>query len=751
MASPSYVVVRLHPITPTDADTFTQALDGLTVTAFDVSYANQDPGVQIGQATYNAPSSVKVNPGPPGLPPTVVITYPPNTGIVQHYTAVEQPLQPPVFRFAPVATAIIPVAPNLPEYDTVDLRLEFDSGGDKVLISDVYYNVPVISSVPSPEQEYPSAPPSAYVALPLVGDPNAATVTLPADGSPPNFDELMKAVVKVLSADPGTGNFDVTKLTPDECQNIAYEIAWSLPHPLPGIPNHDTLENMYDSSVNTGATSDPHEEDRQEFEGGLQSYYATPDAIAVRLTRFVYALSAAVACEQMSLQATQAMLEFPVVTGPGTNGPINEARVLLTWPGGSPPPISFGVPAGYFFALGANMPTQLMAPQRYQMVCSDTLDRVLSDLQAAVSALVVSEQQGYATSGGTGINSAGINPAQAARQLAALGGAAATATPQCALNNTLQPLAHDWLAYPPTGPVSPPNVDWRSYQASDDASDFWPTESANQPAGYLDLVLCALTQAFVTPPNPPGTLGDEIAQWLPMLTVPNGLAAENVPTLSQVSAPQWTSFFQPQPDWLPPFTQPGNTAARIAAFIRYAQKFFQVAPASPPGSYTAPGSGGPPTLDLPSSDWLQDALAAYQSPPLNGGPITFGNGFDASLMQQAAATVFPGDARAQAWLVQALTERRSTRSPRWPMPPLSRPSRTIRGPSASRSSRRRLYARGFRRATAAGPAAGDVGRRFPAGARRYGRLWPGPGHLQRRQSRRTIAQDLQRPVPSGQP
>src|SRR5262249_23607084 len=54
-----------------------------------------------------------------------------------------------------------------------------------------------------------------------------------------------------------------------------------------------------------------------------------------------------------------------------------------------------------------------------------------------------------------------------------------------------------------------------------------------------------------------------------------------------------------------------------------------------------------PLLPLPNGDPITACLVAY------GGAIVFGTGFSAAQLQTAAATVFPGDASAQAWLVQA--------------------------------------------------------------------------------------------------
>ena len=125
-----------------------------------------------------------------------------------------------------------------------------------------------------------------------------------------------------LSAAVGPGTVisfapDLATLSLAQCQNIAYEIVWGQQPPLPAPA--DPPENLYTNPPNSGtmlsgssnSTPNQLEGDRQQFEGKLQSYYAVADTNASRLTSSVYALAAAIACEQQSVAATQAMLQFP--------------------------------------------------------------------------------------------------------------------------------------------------------------------------------------------------------------------------------------------------------------------------------------------------------------------------------------------------------------------------------------------------------------------------------------------------------
>ena len=106
--------------------------------------------------------------------------------------------------------------------------------------------------------------------------------------------------------------------TPSYSRRIAYDIVWSSQNTLPNPP--DPLESLYTNPPNPGGgggndsstTQNNFEQDRQKFQGELNSFYATRDASGERLTKFVAAVSAAVVCEQASLHSDAALLQFPV-------------------------------------------------------------------------------------------------------------------------------------------------------------------------------------------------------------------------------------------------------------------------------------------------------------------------------------------------------------------------------------------------------------------------------------------------------
>ena len=460
---------------------------------------------------------------------------------------------------------------------------------------------------------------------------------------------------------------DLGALTLDQCKNIAYEIVWSQQQPPPTPP--DPVEDLYTNPPNTGAslnssTPNQYEGDRQQFEAQLNSYYTVANATADRLTNFVFALSAAVACQQQSLAATQALVEFPPNPGAGSS---NDVAVVLTGLGLAGAP-NFGVPAAYFYALGAVMPSQVSIAQRYSLATRDALIDLLGNLTTAINAGTVTDLEAFTASilGGTA-PAGSVNAAQAARRLGALYVPAGTATPLAPLDSLGLPTSADtpsgktltftsvagvntgmsvagpsippsaavssvaaatglvtlsapvlndapagssvvftppystgltsliqsWLSFPstPNGAIS--SV---SYQPGDDDAKFWPGAAKAQPAAFLNLVLCALTQGAILPVPFTGALGDAIST-SPVLGTPLTVTA-----LAAVTSQQWTQFFQANPTWLPNFTQPGDTTARIAAFVRATQKFFAVGSSGPSSPFvlatSAPTPAGQPSSNV---------------------------------------------------------------------------------------------------------------------------------------------------------
>jgi hypothetical protein len=445
------------------------------------------------------------------------------------------------------------------------------------------------------------------------------------------------------------------------CTRIAYDIVWSYRNTLPIPP--DLLESLYtdppnpgNSSTQTGGNNNNQvlEQDRQKFEGTLNSFYSTRNATAERLAKFVSAVSAAVYCELTSVKATAALLVFPVDSSQPFASAVESEIVLQGISGAGANAINFGVPAAFFYALGAKMDKSTTAAQRYQMATGDAIDRLLQEFSAAENADVIEDSEAFLTSTGT----SSITSFQAARRLVALGVSAASGSPTVTLNpaaatgtpeKALVDLVNAWLAATdPTGSGPPPNPP-PSYEQKD-YSIWQAIETANQ-TGYAALDLYALTQGYVISAAT-GPLADQI---LASATFNWPTTGATVNALEQVTSAQWTTFFTNNPPtWLPPFTQPvtpaaspppstlttGYIGARIRAFIRAVQKFFTVSSVATSALPWTPGA--PPAFALPAND------------PFGKSGLPFNAALTAAQIDTAAQSVFANPGAAQNWLVQAL-------------------------------------------------------------------------------------------------
>lgn len=635
------IVIRLTPPKPVDPDTFATYLTGLTVEAYDLTYGTVPKGTLIGSALYKVPSSAP----PYGVPPGPGI-YPAGTGIVQHIVQNPPPPAIPIdFVTASVATAVIAVgAPTTFE----NLRIVIKRGGQTWQVAEEFYNVQTDTGAPTPDQFQSLGITSCYLTVPAVSS-GGIGLSLPTDGSAPAFEPLVAAIKQVLNLDPGGPPPALASLTPEQCKNIAYEIVWGTQTALPAPP--ESLEDMYTDPPNTGKTSDSNEQDLLQFQGALSAYYAPQDANAIQLATYVYSAAAAYACQNMSLTAQQALFALPVDAGISLGGPLGSIEVLLINPGGGALPVNFGVPAAYFYALSAIMPSQVTAQQRYNMACGGNAAQLLTTLTQAVTNATISDDEQI---NGVGAH---INPAQAVRRLAALNVEGSANRPLCPVDVSISDILNDWLGYgadwpdPTVGPIE----------------QFWitpgvpPTPATDEvvkyPGKYLDFVLTALTQGY-TPPASAQSLAQLILAHLKI--TPNGSAPPTtVAQLAQALSTDWANFFTSSPggpanQWLPPFTGSGSAQARLSALIIYIQQFFSASPPAQPTNYSAANPSAPPLLVAPSSDWISQVIAAYALLP-GGGPITLGSGFDAVVMAQAAAQIFPDDLHAQEWLVQAIT------------------------------------------------------------------------------------------------
>ena len=229
------LVIRLVPEKAVPADDFTKMLDGLTIEAHELSFADPDgQAAAVGSATYIAPG---LPPSPAPVLQDVAPQPDPNTRITQHFAVVNLPLVPNHARvMKSVATAVIelpdPAAGG--EYGTADVRLVITRNGSDVVHKRRYYNVPVSSqALPGSPNDYPGLEPdvpedraaSLYLPLPAPNAAGGPTVVVPEDGAAPAYQSLRTAVETVLDAEPG--NLDgLADLTLKQARHVAREIVW---------------------------------------------------------------------------------------------------------------------------------------------------------------------------------------------------------------------------------------------------------------------------------------------------------------------------------------------------------------------------------------------------------------------------------------------------------------------------------------------------------------------------------------------
>jgi hypothetical protein len=352
-----FLIVRLRPETPVTGDDFTQYLRNpggdLTIEVLDVSFAKLNPKAPpdplLGSATYNPDdpdanrifqhrAGVDVAP-PPAAPP---------------------PPPAPLTKTVPmaIATAAVEITSPVPEFGTPDIALRVKRGTKVIATFPVTYNVavatttlpppppppdPVTGHNPDPldplgrtvhfqSDDLPVAALVPLVAPALEPDLGDASVTLPRDGSPPNYLDLKNAVKQVMRSDPGgIAEADledrISRLTPAQARHVAFEIAsQSSLAPLTTL-TAETLERFYTLGVGNDTNDD---NDRQQFEGKLLQYQGELNATGEVLAKYVYSLAAALTAERLSREATTAGLQFPMrPAAPPAAGKIAESLVAL--------------------------------------------------------------------------------------------------------------------------------------------------------------------------------------------------------------------------------------------------------------------------------------------------------------------------------------------------------------------------------------------------------------------------------------
>ncbi|NHZ81412.1 insecticidal toxin complex protein [Massilia sp. CCM 8695] len=629
---PHVIIVRLTPSKPTSGADFTRYLTNLTIKLYDLSFGAPADGAYLGEASgVWVPNTGDAASGPAFTPAT--------QKIIQHFTIIPPhlPERPDYYiGLNAVATAIIPVTLPAAEFNTSDLRLEILQAGVPVAYDRLDFNVQTLPDAPlvaNPVFYMAIDPPAVVVALP---DPaaGATAVLLPEDGSPPRFLPLVTAIDAVLAQDPG-GTTLASRvagpgpLTLTQARHIAREIAWNRQAaPPPARPHDRKLEDMYTRPETAippwdEDTRDKADMDRLQYEASLLGYYALQDATAERLAQYVFSASAAVWAEQRSARPGRIGLRFPIDVGapPLPGATFREAEVVIA---DTPPlELDFTVPAAYLYALSVTLPASIAPAERYRMATDDKETHLVSTIKAAAEAGTIALLGTIALPGTTAEN--------AARRLVAIGRGRAQRPMLAALDAQVAALVTAWLAY------MEPSID-----------SFWQRAVFTDAMllGHLDLVLAVVLQQTALPPDPAAPTA--------LMAAIKAIPVRSAAQLKAIDATEWRRWFLAATGAIPPdrvhllpeFTKPGTPEERIAAFVRRLRKFFEVqtsalAPLAGPASAL-------PSIRRDAGDPVDAFLAA-----LPGFGVPVANWSDPGIAA-ALATVFPGDADAQAWLLEAL-------------------------------------------------------------------------------------------------
>ncbi|KAH8728864.1 hypothetical protein GQ44DRAFT_818552 [Phaeosphaeriaceae sp. PMI808] len=619
MAQTQVILLTLLPTEPRGAGDFNNDISNIKIEAFDLTVKDNKTGVSVGVAEYATqspfylPIDIVARSGdePPQLKPA----------IIQHFTTelILPPPQPPLlpFKIFPksVATAVIVVkldTAHHPEFGSLDLRIVVTRGGTKVgKVTPLEFNVPIRNiqePLPANPQswvdfEFEDGQPlwrAGYLFIPPTPKKTSTRPGLDSggDGVTPVFANLVDAVNTVLaddhsSSDPDTKTSLQTRATPldaTQALQVARELVYDrITFPLPQ-PKKKSLEDMYGNPD----VDAQHDQERKQFEADLQAYHSQHDAEAVQLANFVYAASAAMECEKISLKASSAGLTFDVVAHPpDPNAPYPTKSVLLngvdhaTTADG----ISFGVPAAFFYALGCSLPTQLNANDRLTAAYVTAEPSIFKTLQAAEDNGVLKSKESALTNT-TNQLAKNVTVEQAARRLAALGATKGNLT-IVQLDASIQDLVADWLKFD---------------QDSSTLESFWVGESTSRAGQYLELLLDVVA-------------AEKTGLKAEIKTI---LAIQNVVGLAAVTDKAWRAFWLPvkqtpndttparRVSLLPNYTLPGSPKQRTEAFIKYISTLFAVAEVTVQSQFQ--NENGVPALARQQDDILNmffDALPGF--------------------------------------------------------------------------------------------------------------------------------------------
>lgn len=605
--STTYILARIIPTRPVSPDTFRDALQNVTITAFDKTVHNAGVDRELGTARNLAPTPDLTGPSPIVTPPLVLQSNPPGleASIIQH-------LRPISLTTLSVATAVIVVDQaeigddlEYPTSTSFDVRLQISltqdsSGHPRAVVRDqiVDFNIePTKADLSTVQNDYASASTDIYLPIDVLDEPlpNDTAVIFPnRDGMPPNFEVLRDAINKVLLKDHPTGAPSVEGmtrfLTTAEAQQVASELIYNRsidPPPTAPFPTANTgdsnpdniFEDIYtlldDSSTVKQETRDAWDLARQKFEGERRSYYALHNADILQLANYVFSVVTAVQAEQYTIvQGRMATLDVTLKDNISHTSATSTTKLSLS--GSVVPPETevaaldpaFVVPAPFFYALTTAYAISQAFETRIKVLLTSPAEALKDLMRQAIDAGVLHQPDPHGYVSETTLTDGGhvtINQHQAIRRLVAL-----QPFIQSSSDRFVEPVKN--------ADVRKLVTQWLDFDAPDEdlLNGFWTPLFPSRE--YLVAIL------EIIAPNQEAL----IAGILQFLETPSGAAA--VDDLLQITEQAWLAFFQVHEGLLPARYVLGDLAARVHAFVvDVAKILFVPAGAQPAETHTPSG------------------------------------------------------------------------------------------------------------------------------------------------------------------
>ncbi|OAR03095.1 hypothetical protein LLEC1_03148 [Akanthomyces lecanii] len=617
MTVSEFLIVRIIPTRPVTATAFRAALNKITITASDKTVFSAGNDRELGKASGLADEPTDtVAPVPPlkviaGEPPTL------QPSIIQHFTIRNNVLGEPELSMASTATAVIVINragltqpdkeyPTPTSYD-VSLALTQDSTEPTVASRQqvVDFNVRIASEHLDTDQlSYISRAAEVYLSIDVPQAPldsGTAIYAAAADGTPPSFTYMVKAIDNVLGKDSPTGATSLEDmkvfLSTAQARQVAAELVNNRlldPPPTAPYPSWDIklylknnvkvfFEDMFTVDTPGGKIKEQTtDQSRTKFEGDRASYYALRTSDGIQLANYVYSAIFAIYAEFYSFNAKRAVITIPVEANAQHSTSVSLPSLSISGTNGAALDPSFTVPAAYFYALTTTHAITQDFDTRMKILLTASSDTLANSLGLAIDQGVLGRKSSadgliWRDSSLESVPAVHINELQAIRRITALQASVRNALPeqvQPAANASVKKMIIDWLQYIGTDADLPRKVWYRP----ENAKEYLTVILEVIAPGDETLISTILTDLRLPPESGTGL----------------GLVIQNVTDLSNVTEAQWLEFFQRHEGLLPRKYLLGDLKGRVHTLVQDVTKVLFTLP--------APQSLGdlPPQLAVPT-------------------------------------------------------------------------------------------------------------------------------------------------------